>query len=603
MQMTWKGIGRQSCRTAAAAIVLAAIPAWSFAATDFAKVIPSEALVAIWADDVPALAEATKASPYGKMWQDTEMEPLRQYVQSEFAEMGEDMKEAGLPTAKEAFTHMKGGAALYMMAQGDTFSLEDLSRTFILELDDAGMEWAKESVKNIANAFEDPTKESAEFQGTTIYEITGTLKPDATLSQTMPGPARTVYYAFEGPYYVAAEGGSNEPVKQAIVNLKAGASDQNLHQVEAMRIFRGKAAAKPSQVNLFIDTGRMIKQSMEAKTMDASVLAMLPQTGLYDLEALAISATPSSQSILFDTALIVPQTKSGLIKAYHDAGPVNLDMLKYVPGDALSLNTFSLDLGAILDSVMGIFQKANPQAAAMLNMQIISMQSQYGVNLLDGILKRLQGSHLIYERPFDETIKRELAAEHAIQKSTGAILSIANGQETSANIKSLLEKLTKDPNFAGYLETEEAGTATLIRIVTPGAQESPLGFFAAFNQQYLMMANNEVELREILRAVEQGHATSPMAQTPEMQSRVQTARAKAGNELYVFSYAPAEAVEYTIEQFETLANMGLLQGMDGFSPDMLPSAGMAGKYIGPTTSTATFGDRILMLHMETDKAE
>lgn len=594
--MTFSKMVKRLGRAVAPVGVALLIPAMAPAATEMSQVIPKDSVFAAWCDDVPGFKEDMLASPYGKLWLDPSMEQFRQMLNEQIAKAEEEAKSEGTPTLTEIVENLKGGIAFYITRVDPSINNgDDLARTSVIELDDQGKEWLDKKIASIDELFQDPKKESFESNGVTVYKITGELKLDETGEFEVEEGVQTVHYAYLENLFVMSDGADDTTIKNAINIIKGGAAGNVLADREEYRVYNERAPFSAEQANFFFDVKSLVTNEMEESVEDPTTAAALPATGLYDLEAGFASAFLDNGIFRTTMGVVTKAEKQGLLQAYKDAGSTPLEMLSYVPGDALSATSFSLDVGAIYDAVLGILQKANPQIANMAQMQVMATQQQYGVDVVNNILKNLSGEHLVIERPFDDEIAQQLSPEEsALQRSMAIFLGLKNGEQASDAIRGLVQNLMQDPNMGSAISTRESNGMTLVEFNIPGMEDEAINWEMAFNQQMVILANNRIQLQQAIRAVadkEQGMMSDPGAA-----SLMARAEEIDKTDLYAFSYTPPSAVKESIESVQQFLSMGVLAeiGSD-FDANMIPSGDIVSGFIGDTYSTVHFGERLLFL--------
>jgi len=567
---------RRSGRTLlAAAAMMATMSTLGLAKTDFPAIIPDNALAAAWSVDYPALADGIDKSAYGKLWADPATAALRKFIGDKITEAEKEALEKGAPSLEEIVKVLKGGVGVYIQPIG-AGGLDEVSAVTIIEVDEEGKAWIDEKLKADPFKFVEPTKDSYETSGVTVYRVVG--KKDALDEKAM-----TVQYATLDKHFVISFDLDTEGQKAVINRIKSGATEATLSLRPDLKTYAAKrtASSTDSQANIFVNTGALIKSSMEAEGMDSAMVGVLPNTGLYDIEAVYLSLTPSPENVDTDFAVTTPQALRGIMGALGGSGTTPLNLVALAPADSLSVTSFSLDVGLLYDAVLKIVNEVQPMIGAMASAQIQQQQQDLGVDFINGLVRNIAGEHIVIQRPLDGEILKQLTPEQqATENSLAFFLGFKNGDEASTTIKRLIEGITKKPEMAGMITTEEIDGVTVIRSKSFGADESPIKIAIAFNNKALAIANNEVQLADSIRALN-GKSVSSLADTAGMKAVL--ADVPKGN-LRAFSYSPASAIGHSMKQLQSMLQIGALAQFGEFDPAIIPSAEVIQKYFGDSYS-------------------
>lgn len=597
---------------AIAASALTFLPTFACAATDFTKVIPNDALLAVWANDATALKDGANASPYGKFWADPASEKLRNWADGKFKELESELKTGEDIKPSDILNLVKGGVGFFLVPVGDKIDEENLSAQAIVEVDEAGKAWLQEKVKTLGANYKDLKKDSYETNGVTVFKLTGTKPSDeaaptsdatgeATPAASEPGESETVSYAFVDNYFLISIGSQSfdDAVKATVNSLKAQDSATTLGKRDDARTFSSAVPTSSSQFNFFFDIGRAVNSGLKESAdpndpESAAIQQSIPGTGLLDLKSLYGTVTVGATGVTSDVAIVVPPEKNGVVKAFYSAGPTPLKMLSLAPADSNSVSSFSFDLGLFYDAVMKIANEMNPMIAGIAQMQVANIQGQYGVDVLNGILKNVGGEHLVVSRDLDPELAKGLEPElQKIQTSTAVFLGLKNGDETVANLKTLVDNLKKDPNFGQAIKTEEKDGVTSVSIETPG-DTSPLKPGFAFTKQALVISNNSVELQEAIRSLA-GKGTSPITESAELKKAI---TGLDNGSLTMFQFTPRKAIAKSLTTLkEVLVNSPLGDELgEDFNADLIPDGAVASKYFGDSVTTLNLKDNVVHLH-------
>lgn len=576
----------------AAAAMLAFATVSAPAATDFSKVIPQDAWLAVWVEDFPALRKGAENGPYGRLWNDPASDKLRNWVASEIkkaeAESPDEMR------LEQMIDLLKGGIAFYMLPPADGTDIEGASAIGLVESDEEGVTKLREEMSELEQRFISPTKDSYTVGDTTVYRIVGIEKPDSDLAAAgaeASDKATTIHYAFVGNTLVYADSTTEEPVKLAINRLKGGVTENGLDTHTDVRRFREKRSPGPNQLQMFMNVGNAVRSGVsQGGAMTPQQLQAVESSGLYDIRTLMLAVT-LAEVVDVDGAIGTPEQLNGVVRALVDTPATPLNMVKWAPADALSVSSFSLDVGAIYDSVVTLMQQSNPDMLMMANMMLAGQQAQLGVDVVNGILKNIKGEHLVVQRPLDPAVKSQLPPELAdVQNSQVIYLGLANGATVAENLKKLTSTLTENPAFGAPIKTSDMDGVTVIEMTTPAVQGSPMKPGIAFNNQAIVITTSDVHLPDAIRQMT-GKGTSSLMDKPGLAKALSDAN-KQG--LLYFQYSPAESVVEGMKQLRSILQSGMLEQLGTeFDSSILPPPETFAKYFGDSHSTINKGQSMV----------
>lgn len=582
--MQFRNSGRQLFLGSAAVLgALSILPAPAAAETEFAQIIPAEAVAAFWTNDFPAMRKGFEVSPYGKLWADPATEKLRTFVSQKIEEQNELSKAAGEPTTEELLKLLTGGVAMFAEQDGETLSEDSLAFTGIIEIDAEGRAWIEEKVKGIPDNFTDAQKNSFETGGVTVFSVTGTRDVHATGGDT-------VFYAFTDTHFIYSQSNSDAPVKNALNRMAGSTTDGNFAGRADLAKFTSTGNFDSILANGFVNTGLIFRSLIEGPNgPEPMIRNAIPSTGLYDLESLYISMKAAEDKVDMEMVVATPDQLNGILAALQGAGPTSLDKFGLAPADSLSATSFSLDVGLLWDAIIATAQRMNPEAAGQINMILGMVQMQTGgVDIVNQVLKNFSGEHLVVQRPLDDEIKQQLdPMQQGLQNSTAAFFALKNGTATNTALKTLVENLKnmQAGMGGGNIETEEVDGVTIIRPTSPMLAGAPTKPAFAFNENALLFTNNDVQLMDGVRGLT-GKSASSLASSPALQKSLSQVD-KTG--LHMFSFTPKESVGRSMEQFRFIIDSGMLgDEIEGLTSDMLPPAEVAQKYFGDSWSTLHF---------------
>jgi hypothetical protein len=572
------------------------VPSLARAETDFLKVLPQDSIAAVWTGNLSQLQQNTEQSPYGQLWIDPALDPLRQFITEKIKEEQEDTLDA-FTEVEKFFEVMKDGLAISIsMDPTETDPEEAFHFNLIAELNEESTTWTKEKVAELEKAFVAVTKDTYEVSGVTVYRLKGEMGHSDTEETTIS--EETVQYAWADKYFIISD--SENDVKQTIGALKGNDTVATLGSKEAIKLFNQKAPFTNDGFNFYLNTGDIIQASVNnLNDMDPMIKKNLQRTGLYDLQAVVGSANMAAEGLDFNMAIVTPLEKSGVVKMLKNMEPVNLSTLSMAPANALNVSAFSFSLGDLYDEIIRQFTMFNPQGAAMVQMGIMGMQAQLGTDPINGILKNIEGEHLFIERAFSDEVKQALPPEMAATQNSMAIyLALENGDDTSMNLQTLFDTL-KENEMLGSVELSEVNGIKVVKFPPAMMDTGAMVPCMAWNSNFAVLCNNETELQDAIRSLAGGN-TSSITADPDLTKALSSIQK---DNLYSFTYTPANAIEAGMKQLKSIAEMGYMEEMLGIDADIIPDPAVFSKYLGASWSTTNFDDRMLFMHGYVEKAK
>ncbi len=568
----------------------------SVSAADMAGIIPSDAVAAAWVDSLPETKSELEASPMGRAWQDQELSKLREFVDGKFAEISEDFSGETEVDMDALCDAAKGGVGAWIGWQEGN---EDFYFMVAIETDEAGQSTFRTLTDSMREDMADEVERTTfSTGGTTVYTLSVVEDDDdSDFGMMAEDPDfETINYAFPEGWFVFAVDASESAIKTAINSIGEGGGNG----ISSTDGFRSAAQGEPlGDVFAFVNINSLTTTAFGEQGAD--FLQKMSVTGAMDFHSLLGSLDFEDNNVSSIARVSVASEKNGMLAALYSTDDAQLDGAAKVPGDSLGFASWMLDIGAVVDAAIKIIDTFQPGMGGIVGMQAGSIASQYGVNPLDGILKNIAGEHFMYQR--------ELAPEAANQitdpvmremtYSQAFVLSFKNGQQTSENLATLIDSLTKDPDMGGALEVSKEDNLTVVDINTPGAEESPIRYSFAFDQNRLIIANNNAEMREAIRYTS-GNGAAPLAGDDGYR---EAAASVEREDLRVFNYTSAEASAQGLEALRMALESIPTDDEFGFTPDMLPSSDIWTKYFSSNTTAVTFGDQLIEIQSITHGAK
>jgi prepilin-type processing-associated H-X9-DG protein len=213
-------------------------------------------------------------------------------------------------------------------------------------------------------------REGAEEDAVEDVEVAG-VQLTAQRSET----GELSYYGFAGPVFVI---GTDKA-------LLTSALDPDAAKLELA------PAKEPAVLRVVYDHGALLRAFAEE-------LEKSPQTGRI-LDAIGVSAVRTAEVALvprgkrlvsqFDLHIPEGEKRLGLAKWLADAPPVDRELLKRVPRDAMLFYATSADFPALWDEAWGMVKAIDPDVAANGQLQLNELQQRLGVDIRKELLAHI----------------------------------------------------------------------------------------------------------------------------------------------------------------------------------------------------------------------
>jgi hypothetical protein len=549
--------------------------------------IPADATFAFWSTDIEDLKKAATESPYGQLYNDPANEALRKYVDNAIQEAIEQEDPEAGARLKEAVELAKGGLAVYVTLIPDV--PDDFNLTLITELDEAGKKWVEENSASFGKDMTEATRDTMTVNGVTVYRVRGNsgviadseIDAETTPADTEAAPeptpapvdsASALSWATVGDYLVMSSTDDEAHLTTAIGLLSGENKSSLLSRPEASTTASKHLAVFPNQFSFWIDVKTAIAQTVSNTSPDPEAMEKLSKTGLTDFNGLYGSVVLTPERIINQVTVTTPGGLTAVSDALFAKETLTLDTLKWAPEDNIGVGAFSFNFSTFYDAVLQVVEVYSPGTSSLINMPLLGLQSEFGVDLLGSVLRQIKGEHLIVTRKLDPELANALTpAERAVQTSQALHLSFESGNDVFNALKSLQTALSAHADYGKAFKAEEVDGNVIIRNAQP-IGESPLQPVFSFNNKGLIISNNEVQLKESMRGMGNGNPI------PAPLAAVVNAVDKSG--LIWFSYNPKGALGHGLQQFRDVIGSGVFPMPEGTDASMVPSAEVVEKYIG-----------------------
>lgn len=566
------------------------------AATDFGPIIPEDVLFATWVADFPTLKEAFSSSPYGRFWNDPDVEPLRGWFEEQFGGFLETVEEEAQLDLNELVGTLTGGFAVYVNApEGGFQEGSEPEPVILVELDEEGKEVWSGLLTQIPERleWEDVRRDSEDVSGVTVYRLSG-------IDTAAGGVERHAVYTFTDEHLILTYASDEAEMRRVLDRVQSPRAEGSITAREEIRRLGPEAISAPNRYSFYLDLGYLITTAVTGPWADPQTIRIVEGSGLADFQGLIVTGTAGEDLVDSDFLLLTTPQRRGIHEALAAAGNTPMDLVQSVSRDATSVTSFSLDVGKLYSAIMALVNEVEPGAGAMVEMMVLGQFGSYGIDLVNDLLNNIRGEHVVVTRTLDPEIAAQLPQDMALLQSSQAMFfGLANGDEVVTALKRLLENASQDPNYGAFFTYREEDGVVFVESAMPMG-DSPMQPQLAFNNQAIVYTNNAIEMQEAVRTLK-GETASPLSQDTGFQAAAAEA---AGNNTHVFTYTPQSSLSNTVDQLRGILLTGLVdEFLPGFDPAMVPEAGVFERYFGDSFGSVTFEDRMIRFHSALRSAE
>ncbi|MBI1290091.1 hypothetical protein GC173_02440 [bacterium] len=611
---------KSSRRILAGALFAAAFLAPSIvrAEADMARFIPSDSAFALWAPDLASVQAAGKASAFGQLLADPASAKIVSMIEEAIEEQKAEMTEEEIGRVEEALKAIKGGAAFYM-----AFNPTDSEEPFIsivAELDDEGKAWFDRLTPEIGKELTEVTKSTISVGDTTVYQIKGLMDAkedeasetpqadplglneedqsmDSTTEEAAEEPqSTTINYAIVGGRFLYMSSVTDSETISRQVALVTGANTDSLSTRSDAATAGGLTPDKNS-VGLFLNAQKglelLIEEADNGEVEDLK--GKLATVGALDVQSLYGKLSFDGADLKLNVTATLPTGTHGIMDALFAANSVSIDRLNTVPSDAPSAGVFYFDFARLWDAALAAAETFSPGSSAYAQLPIISVQSQYGVDPLNGILKNIQGTHFSYNMlpdPAAPTPDPENPLAGLQRNNSPVFISYANGDITFNAVRTLLTNLSKDPNYGTSIELTDSGDRLEVRMAEAlRSAEGPSPTFA-FTKDGFVIAQSDLALSDMTRTLE-GKQPGKLGETAEFMKAVAQLD-RTG--LLAYSYMSGAAWGVTVDELKKVLDAaGGMSGEGAEFAEALPSGEVFTHYLGTVRQTLHRKESALVL--------
>lgn len=605
-------------RLAGGLFVLAALltPVALRAEADMARLIPADAAFALWTTDLAGLQEASKQSAFGQLMADPASAKLVAFIESAIEEQKAEMTEEEIARITDALDSLKGGAAFYMSVDPNNPVEGDPLISIVAELDETGKEWFDRLKPEIGKDLTDVTKSTITVGETTVFQVKGLMPAestptptpagdplflDGTEETTEPDPIdatstpTTINYAVVADRFLYMSSLTDEKLISDQVALLNGANTQGLQTRTDAAGAATHFEANPAAVNMFLNAQKLIDTAItEGDTGEIPDLrTKLASIGATDVMSLYGTVSFRGPDMITRVDVTLPEGTRGIMDALFAANTVTTEQLAAVPADAHAAGVFFFDFARFWDSVLVAVETFNPGASAFVTMATTSVQSQYGVDPLNSILKNIKGTHFSYT-PKPAPITDAATAEDPVavmqNNPTPVVLSYTNGVETLNAIRTLFGNLKKDPNYGETFELEDTPERITLRLPESLKTEGQPAPVVAFTTDGIHISQTEDGMSDLKRTLA-GEQPAKLGDLTEFQATLPKINREG---LLAFSYTSSGAWAGQIDQLRLV--LGATAGDEGAEfIEALPPGEIFSKYMGTAYQTVNRSEKALVL--------
>ncbi|MCC5874721.1 MAG: hypothetical protein JJU11_00750 [Candidatus Sumerlaeia bacterium] len=521
-------------RMVAALVCLAGIPAAGFA-VNLGERIPNSAHIAFWVDDLSAARENSLENPFFALLADKDYgvgsgtdavsrtlaripvssaDPLGPIWQLILPEVGFSIA-SGIESATSVFHFtsedivetFSGSMAIYstlykLYEENDVEIIEwDVILTADYEEDqredvDRFMEEALKRVPDQAS------RRLVEYHGHEVYQIRYYLEEQVKLpGDHIPGIDLLqefeviVEYAHVDGVFLLAEG-RGEPLRRAIGALVS--DNPSLHLHESPRYRRASESLKSSTGNfhLYYDISHQIRQMENLRTHGES-LKFFNLLGLTNAGPVLANLTIDGDEARIDLGISSGESPSGIFRLLSTFPENRLESLRYVPADAKTFGTITLDVKSAYDYFKAVYREVAPSMAIAMDVGLQTIENQFQIRVVDDLFSQIVGESVTYMR--DSTSP---SATGRTTVSTGWYFPFGGDMDLVGQFNQAIRQLAEGDIRLLDAESSDVDGVTLWELRTPmGRQQGAPPISIAVSTGGLIAGDDGSEARELLRRI------------------------------------------------------------------------------------------------------
>lgn len=522
------------CRAIAAALACAA-SAVSIQARPAVDLIPADAWIALWIDDLSDATDAAAGNPYVDLLTQEEAR-----VGQGAEAVGDVLRRLPISDADPLFPvwarllpdldsrareGIQSATSIFQFSATDltetfTDSLAIFSTMYDMRSENGGdiVEWdvvlsaefqpdqrprvEQFLAKALSTVPRDAMRTSVDYNGIAVNRMQYYLEESAAV----PGNESAghlglvvqipivVEYTFADGVFLMAEG-RGEPLRRSLRVL----SDPRQGLAATAHYMRTTTIAQPppGAYHLYCHLPRYIGELREVRS-GRERLNVLTAVGMDSAEALRVDGRIDNRASSVDVVVTTPGSPRGLLSVLAGSPANGVQRAEVAPADSLVFGSLSLDINLLVQRFQSALAAVGGTSSTFVNIALANMKSIVGVDLQGEVLPAMNGEMVNYVR------QGESGAADPFQGAV--VIPMGGDEQVAAAVRTLLRKLNspelklldiEESTFEGQTLFESPAT-------TRGQRQSlHIGVLA----QGLILATNGAELRATVRSLT---GSSPM---------------------------------------------------------------------------------------------
>jgi prepilin-type processing-associated H-X9-DG protein len=304
----------------------------------------------------------------------------------------------------------------------------------------------------------------------------------------------------------------------------------------------------------------------------AMARSVLKSLGLDKVRTMTARAGFSGANMVADAVVGVAEPREGIFKAM---GSVELSLLDRVPGNAIEVCAWNIDLAKLYDVVMAAINTANAEKYTKAMEEIGKFEKEAGFKIRQGVLASLAGPMVSYEMPMTGLMGPISANGVFMAKLKDAAMF----EQTMKGIEAFIKK---EAGGQVQFSRREIDGRTYYFLMVPQlamAQVTPTLMVAG---DWLIVGTSLQQVNAALTATTQPAEGGSIRQTAGFKAVTKTLPKNAICFRYTDQAAKAKQTMLTLQQVWPMVVMGLSQREKKINlPMMLPPAEDIARHLGP----------------------
>lgn len=521
-------------KIAAALFSMAMIPAAGFA-VNLGEKIPSSAHIAFWVDDLSVAKENSLENPFFSLLADKEYgvgsgtdavartlaripvssaDPLGAIWQLILPEIGYSIA-TGIESATSVFHFsseeiietFSGSMALY----STLYKLYEENDVEIVEWDVILVaDYEEDQRGDVERFLEDALKRVpdqanhrlVEYHGHEVYQIRYYLEEQVLLpGDHIPGIDLLqefeviVEYAHIDGVFLLAEG-RGEPLRRAIGALVGDNPSLHLHNTPRYRRASQSLNSSDGNFHLYYDISHQIRQMGNLRSHREN-LKFFDLLGLTHAGPVLANLTIDGDVARIDLGVAAGEEPSGIFRLLTSFPENRLESLRYVPADAKTFGTLTIDVRAAYDYFRAVYREMEPSMAIAMDVALQTVENQFQIRVVEDLFSQIIGETVTYMR---ESTSPSVSGRQEV--STGWYFPFGGDMELVGQFNQAIRQLAEGDIRLLDAESSDVDGVTLWELRTPMERQMgapPVSF--AVSTGGLVAGDDGSEARELLRRI------------------------------------------------------------------------------------------------------